>query len=211
MQLKSCWRWRAWLSASILLCRRQNSQGSPEWSRFAFSPLTQSANRRIEKKYVLGYVWYGGVLGDVTGNEVTKPTRFSFFTDYFSCSFVRIKGGKRLVDKVRPKFVNDMSQYSSIGCRSANDRPLICKMEPCEQPYAKYRKPAAFKNGKKPAFIKKANYMWVSNFRYRVESVSVQCLHPSFSCKALIFNFQDIIIFLMIINKNYLMLLYAKQ
>ncbi len=91
-------------------------------------------------------------------NEPTKPTRYSYFTDYFSCAFVRIKGGKPLEEKVRPVFMNDMPQFSNIGCRSANDRPLMCKTEPCEQDWVKYQKPAAFKNGKLPPFINQSSY-----------------------------------------------------
>lgn len=97
--------------------------------------------------YILGWSWYGGTGGKVTGNKPQKPKNHSYFGDYWSCSFVRVKGGAPIADEYTPVFHNGMSQFSKEGCMSFTDRPGVCSVEPCENIKGKYQKPAEFKNG----------------------------------------------------------------
>lgn len=97
-------------------------------------------------KYVLGWVWHGGVGGGVKGNSPQEPSPYGYFADYWSCSYVEIRGGAPLQREYTPKFDNDMKQYSNEGCMSANDAPGVCSWEPCEV-RGKYQKPRPFKNG----------------------------------------------------------------
>lgn len=107
--------------------------------------------------YMLGWAWFGGVTGGVKGNFVQEPTHWSYFADYWSCSFVAVKGGKPLASSYTPKFINDMSQFSSDGCMAhANDIGL-CTYEPCLDRKSFYQKPAAF-NGSGPKPITPENF-----------------------------------------------------
>lgn len=102
--------------------------------------------------YVLGWVWYGGVVDEnVDTNQLTEPDEEGSSIDYWSCAFVRIKGGKSLVKQEEKQFVNDMSKFSEKGCRAINNRPGICTRDgqECEN-VGVYRKPKEFLNGKKP-------------------------------------------------------------
>ena len=96
---------------------------------------------------MLGWVWFGGTFGYVRKNAPERPTPWGYWSDYWSCSYVRIKGGDALASSYTPKFVNDMSQFSMDGCRAANDRPGICPVEPCKTEDGKYQAPYGFKEG----------------------------------------------------------------
>lgn len=109
-------------------------------------------------KYVLGWVWYGGIGGPVLSNKPQKPTTFGYFGDYWSCSFVEVKGGIPLKSKYKPIFKNDMSQFSTEGCMSANDAPGVCTYEPCYVT-GTYQKPRPFKNGRNPLLITPSNFI----------------------------------------------------
>lgn len=108
--------------------------------------------------YVLGWVWYGGTGGPVSNHPYTEPPFWKgYFGDYWSCSFVRVEGGKDLASKCDPVFENDMSKFSSDGCMSANDSPGVCIYEPCVT-YAKYQLPKEFKDGAKPPPLTPAHF-----------------------------------------------------
>lgn len=96
-------------------------------------------------KYVLGWVWYGGTGGSITGDVQQEPVPYGYFSDYWSCSYVEIRGGP-MKSSYKPLFVNDMWKYSGEGCMSANDRPGVCTYEPCHTPGV-YQMPAEFKGG----------------------------------------------------------------
>lgn len=64
--------------------------------------------------YTFGWSWYGG--GDYRDH--------SFFGDYYSCSFVRIRGGIALEESFVPIFANSV-------CRSSVNRLGVCWSEPC--------------------------------------------------------------------------------
>lgn len=71
--------------------------------------------------YVFGWAWYGG--GNYKGD--------SYFGDYYSCSFVRIQGGKEASSSTRPLFYPGLNQKYKDSCISATDRVGVCYREPC--------------------------------------------------------------------------------
>lgn len=98
-------------------------------------------------KYVFGWVWYGGTGGPVTNGPYTQePSSKGYFGDYWSCSYVEIRGGRPLASTYTPVFDNDMSEWSREGCMSANDAPEMCRSEPCKVT-ATYRRPREFARG----------------------------------------------------------------
>lgn len=99
--------------------------------------------------YVLGWVWYGGMGGSMKQNTLEKPHPVGLFADYWSCSFVEIKGGVPLKSLYKPMFVNDLKAVWKEGCNAANDAPGMCTYEPCVVP-GRQQKPREFKNGKSP-------------------------------------------------------------
>lgn len=108
--------------------------------------------------YVLGWAWYGGIGGPVHDNDPQEPRDKSYFGDYWSCSFVRVRGGDRLKKRFTPVFVNGMNQFSSNGCMSFADRPGICVYEPCKGIRGTYQKPIEFKDGKTPRDLTPVNF-----------------------------------------------------
>lgn len=105
--------------------------------------------------YILGWVWFGGVGGTIEKNVPQKPFPSGFFADYYSCSFVKIRGGGPLARSYKPVFVNDMKDFWSGGCHASADEPGVCEVEPCKTLPAKIRVPKPFKGGAPPAL--KAN------------------------------------------------------
>lgn len=108
-------------------------------------------------KYMMGWAWFGGPSGVVTKNEPLEPRPVSYFSDYWSCSFVVIKGGVPLASSYTPIFVNDMDQFSEDGCMAHADDLGQCVREPCRDRKTFYRKPAAFL-GDGPTPITPANF-----------------------------------------------------
>ena len=108
--------------------------------------------------YVFGWVWFGGTGGAVSNHPYrTEPFWKGYFSDYWSCSFVEVRGGKALEASYTPVFKNDMRQFSGEGCMSANDAPGVCTHEPCVV-YGKYQKPRPFKAEGGPAALTPANF-----------------------------------------------------
>ena len=102
--------------------------------------------------YVLGWVWFGGTAGgeiENVGRARAQPAPWGYFSDYWSCAYVRIQGGAPLKSHHVPIFDNDMTQFSAEGCMSANDFPGVCSYEPCRVK-GKYQKPRPFANGRTP-------------------------------------------------------------
>lgn len=112
--------------------------------------------------YVLGWVWYGGMGGSLQNNSPKNPYDTGLFADYWSCSFVRIEGGRPLQAVYKPVFVNDLAHIWKEGCNAANDRPGVCVYEPCRVK-GKLQKPAEFKNGKEPPVLTIRNFDEVGN------------------------------------------------
>lgn len=86
--------------------------------------------------YVFGWSWYGG------GNYLDK----SFFGDYYSCSYVEIRGGVPVTEYYEPRFPGGT-------CRSATDRLGVCWSEPCHVGNMHDMIPAEF-NNRRPAPIR---------------------------------------------------------
>lgn len=108
--------------------------------------------------YVFGWAWFGGTGGSVSNKSYKKePFWKGYFTDYWSCSFVQVRGGKPLERKYTPVFKNDMKQFSREGCMSANDALGICTREPCIV-YGKYQKPKPFKRAGGPEPLTPAHF-----------------------------------------------------
>eukprot|EP00178_Gracilaria_changii_P027930 TRINITY_DN9328_c0_g1_i1.p2 TRINITY_DN9328_c0_g1~~TRINITY_DN9328_c0_g1_i1.p2 ORF type:complete len:378 (+),score=73.94 TRINITY_DN9328_c0_g1_i1:957-2090(+) len=107
--------------------------------------------------YVLGWAWYGGTGGALrSANAPQYPSSQAYFGDYYSCAFVRVRGGPR-TRSYRARFVNDMSQFSRVGCMASADRPGPCAREPCYQ-RALFRAPAPFGDGRVPPALTAANF-----------------------------------------------------
>ena len=129
-------------------------------------------------KYIFSMLWYGGTGGGIESNDPRHPGQWSLFGDYWSCSFIEIKGGPK-ADSCEVVFNAD-SKYSKDKCFSSVDRPgspnckatvedpqsfsdeCQCKVEPCknkknERVRGKYMVPASF-NGKKPKPLTPANW-----------------------------------------------------
>lgn len=71
--------------------------------------------------YVFGWAWYGG--GDYRER--------SYFGDYYSCSFIQIRGGDQLTATWTPKFIPAPNGEFDDECLSATDRLGVCAEEPC--------------------------------------------------------------------------------
>lgn len=71
--------------------------------------------------YVFGWAWYGG--GDYRGR--------SFFGDYYSCSFIRIKGGVSVTSTTKPVFVPGIDSRYKDACMASTNRVGVCVREPC--------------------------------------------------------------------------------
>ncbi|CAN8072578.1 unnamed protein product [Agarophyton chilense] len=105
----------------------------------AWQKLVQVPTSYPDGVYVLGWSWYGG--GDYRA--------MSFFGDYYSCSFVEIKGGVAVTESYEPK-------WDGSTCVSATDRLGICWKEPCHVGRMYEMEPFEFKDGTKPQAIQRS-------------------------------------------------------
>lgn len=101
--------------------------------------------------YVVGHVWYGGL-------EHTRTK--GAFPDYFSCSFVRIKGGDAIVEKFQPSFEGWVAsdKHSVRSCLTAADAPRRCQRQECSTK-SFYAVARPFRNGAKPDPIRRSDIM----------------------------------------------------
>ncbi len=96
-------------------------------------------------KYMIGWSWYGGCGCPLRTGGRQAPCEYSYFADYWSCSFVEIKGGNPLAKEYKPVFVgSSFSNPKNSGCRAAHNSLGICTYEPCEGKKCKYQKPKEF-------------------------------------------------------------------
>lgn len=92
------------------------------------------------ERSVMGWLWFGGVSGKITTNDPQVPETRSYFSDYWSCSFIKIEGGVPLGHSYTPIFDNEYIfdpnaegvEGMADGCMAQNDRPGICVSEPCK-------------------------------------------------------------------------------
>lgn len=92
--------------------------------------------------YALGWAWFGA--GDFSGK--------SFFGDYYSCSFIHIKGGAAVTPSFKPSFTPGLNQAKS-SCMSATPRPGVCRREPCRAGRVKPMRPSQL-----PRFINSRDF-----------------------------------------------------
>lgn len=128
-------------------------------------------------RYAFGFVWFGGIGGTLHQNLPENPYAFGFFGDYWSCSFIEIKGGNSLGTHWKPIFENSMGYKFPNwegGCYSAADAPGKCKYEPCLNP-GKFDTPLPFKNGMYPPDLTPDSFRTASD--YPGSCVSGICTH----------------------------------
>lgn len=95
-------------------------------------------------KYILGWSWYGGCFNSVKGNTPQEPGTTSGFTDFWSCSFIEVRGGKPLVKEYKPVFFGSrFATPRGSACRSGSDSLGHCRKEPCKKK-CEYMKPKEF-------------------------------------------------------------------
>lgn len=105
-------------------------------------------------RYALGWAWYGGIGGSLGWNKPEKPFPNGLFSDYWSCSFIQIRGGERIQRSYRPVFQSNLEEFWGDSCWSAQDAPGGCKYEPCRKPRGSFQRPRPFKNGATPSPLK---------------------------------------------------------
>ena len=96
-------------------------------------------------KYMVGFSWYGGCTGGVKGNVPQEGGSRSTFVDFWSCSFIEVKGGKKLGKEYKPVF--EGSQFASprgSACKSAANRLGTCTNDPCTGKMCTFMKPQEF-------------------------------------------------------------------
>lgn len=131
------------MNAGLHVCpdRSYNSCGN-DFSGRAWQAKVRIPTSYPDGVYVLGWSWFGG------GNFRED----SFFGDYYSCSFVKIRGGVRETSSYAPV-------YDGKKCTTATNRLGVCHREPCRIGKTKLMAPSAFENGKKPTPIQRA---WIT-------------------------------------------------
>lgn len=86
--------------------------------------------------YVLGWAWFGGV----------RFNGESYFGDYYSCSYVTIKGGG--FDDVCHRIFEP--EKGRTTCLSSTNKLGVCVREPCFVPRGREMIPALFEGGTPP-------------------------------------------------------------
>lgn len=95
--------------------------------------------------YVLAWAWFGGI-------DFTKTN--SKFPDYYSCSFVHIRGGVSLVGSFQPYFDAGSDSEVAGKCRTGNTALGICtRKEQCDNGSVSYDIPRVFHDNSAPAPI----------------------------------------------------------
>lgn len=123
------------------VCRRREECGT-DMRRVTFDRKIKIPDVFPNGNYVLGMVWYGGV-----------KRRRGLYPDYYSCSHVRIEGG-RLGDFYRPYFEPGQSENRAAifrgRCAAAVDKIGPCNINGCRERMGSYKIPRAFQNGARP-------------------------------------------------------------
>lgn len=94
--------------------------------------------------YVFGLVWYGGLHFPISERR--------FFSDYWSCAYIRIEGGEPLGGSYQPFFDvgdNRQAQNNDDQCQTARVEPGLCQDDDCTG-REMFAKPLEYQNGKTP-------------------------------------------------------------
>lgn len=107
--------------------------------------------------YVFAYLWYGGI---------DWRRRKGKFSDYASCSYVRIQGGQPLGGRFDPFFeagvVEEHFRSDPPGkCLTSATRPEECKTG-CDHRNVFYAIPAKFSGGKPQSIYRSSYYRYLS-------------------------------------------------
>lgn len=119
-------------------------------SKGAFSRLITVPQVLPDGDYVLSMLWYGGV-------EYRR--RKGKFSDFTSCSFVRIQGGLRKKYRFRPFFeVGNTGEFQNGDkCLTSATYPGQCTRG-CDWRNAFYAKPYPFGLGAKPRYLRLGDF-----------------------------------------------------
>lgn len=133
-----CWAQGAFLCSGYLC--GVDGQG------IGFKRVMQIPSIYPDGDYVFAMVWYGGVHLPVS--------KESYFSDYYSCSFVRIEGGTAVGGVYQPVYKTDMIANDRRGridgtCFAAIDEPGVCENDGCDGP-PQWTVPRRFKNNSMP-------------------------------------------------------------
>lgn len=107
-------------------------------------------------KYVLGHVWYGGLH---------FRRQWGKYADYYSCSFVEIRGGVGKTCNVRytPVFSPGESDRIIDGeCETSASEIGPCDKYGCEDTPSFFAKPSVFENGASPRSYSCEDLMWAA-------------------------------------------------
>ena len=112
-------------------------------SRTAFSRTITIPTVYPDGDYVFGMVWFGGPHMPLSQGR--------FFSDYWSCSFVKIRGGQPLGGTYKAFFdagdvMKKPTQETRGKCLSAIDAPGVCPKMGCRGP-ARWGVTKRFRNG----------------------------------------------------------------
>lgn len=91
-------------------------------------------------------------------NAAEEPAEYGISGDYWDCSYVKIEGGAAVMQSYQPRFVNDLQQFSSEGCRAATNDVGVCPSSSCSFEESFYRVPKDFENGAVPPTIPSSFY-----------------------------------------------------
>lgn len=77
-------------------------------------------------EYVLGWSWYGAYAGAPEGS-----TQRFHFGDYWSCSYITIKGGNDVVKRTKKNRIPIFDDGGRGRCSAMTNKLGVCKVEPC--------------------------------------------------------------------------------
>lgn len=121
--------------------------------------------------YVFALVWYGGIHSPLSERR--------FFSDYWSCSHIRIEGGKSVGGTFRPFYDpgNNLQASKHHGmCLTGIDEPGVCPHSGCRGPYF-HGLPKEYQDGKMPSPLKKSDIMEVMRWVERVPFSAAEMSH----------------------------------
>lgn len=132
--------------------------GGGDKNGWIFTRNVTIPNAIPDGRYIFSMAWYGGVQG---GKAKTEP---GYFSDYYSCSYIEISGGRPITVSFQPTYNPGISELRGIPpegkCLSSVDDTGICTARfECQALTAENRLPLQFQNGKNPPVIPSSAYL----------------------------------------------------
>lgn len=140
---KTAFEWGCW-SQGTFKCG-QNAVCGADGKGLAYKNYATVPDSIPDGVYAFAQVWYGGV------DWTLKIAKYS---DYYACSFVRIKGGKPLRSSYTAKFKPSPVKRKGVPlgqCRTGAIRALQCRGGECIKNKVIFSIPQEFQRGRKPA------------------------------------------------------------